>query len=270
MVLVALPASGQIIGGVVVADEDQASPAGTEIRLPVAGAEVELLADGGRTARRAVTDSLGAFSFSELPAGRFGLRVSHADYLPFEAGDIDVRQEEAVSVEIRLAKEAVPLQPLIVTARVNAALAGFHERRTGSAFGTYLTREEVEARGAGFTTDLLRGLPGIRLKFVRWGVGPAIAMQGGFGVCEPTIFVDGVQLSASAGGSLNDFLTPARIEGVEVYSSISTVPAQFHTGTCGVILFWTQRGERGDGKPWGWLRMLLGVGVATGLMLWIG
>ena len=270
LALLAPPAKVQVIRGIVVVEEARSSAAGAEIRMPVDGAEVELLADGDPVGRRATTDSLGFFVLSVLRPGRFGLRVTHPAYLPFEADGIEVRQEEAVSVEIRLGQNVIPLEPIIVTARIHAALAGFHERRTGSAFGTYITRAEVEARGAGYTTDLLRGLPGIRLDFVRWGVGPAIEMQGGFGTCQPTIFVDGLQLPQAAGGSLNDFLTPERIEGVEVYSSVSSVPVQFHSGICGVILFWTRRGERAGGEPWGWRRMLLGFGVAVGLMLWIG
>ena len=269
LALIVPPASAQVIRGVVVDDEVRVSATGAEIRTPVAGADLELLANGDPAGRRATTDSLGMFVLSLPQPGGFGLRVTHTAYLPFETDIIEVDQEESVSVEIRLGRNVIPLEPIVVRARINSALAGFHQRRTGSALGSYVTREEVEARGAGYTTDLLRGLPGIRLNFIRWGVGPAIEMQGGFGVCQPTIFVDGLQLPESAGGSLNDFLTPERIEGVEVYSSISTVPAQFHSGTCGVILFWTRRGAREGGEPWGWRRMLLGVGIAVGLMLWI-
>jgi len=269
LALLAPPARAQVIRGIVVLDQAPTSAAGREIRPPVVGAEVELLVEGDPAGRRVTTDSLGFFALALPGPGIFGLRVTHIAYMAFEADSIEVGQEETVGVEIRLGRNVIPLEAIIVRARINSALAGFHQRRTGSALGTYLTREEVDARAAGYTTDLLRGLPGIRINFIRWGVGPAIEMQDGFGVCQPTIFLDGLQLPQSAGGSLNDFLTPERIEGVEVYSSISTVPVQFHSGTCGVILFWTRRGERGGGKPWGWKRMLLGAGIAVGLMLWI-
>jgi hypothetical protein len=68
---------------------------------------------------------------------------------------------------------------------------------------------------------------------------------------------------------LDDFLTPERIEGVEVYTSFSTAPAEFIYGTCGVILFWTRPGGREGGDPWSWRKVLIGLGVAVGLILWI-
>jgi hypothetical protein len=81
--------------------------------------------------------------------------------------------------------------------------------------------------------------------------------------------VDGLPAPQTAGSNLNDYLTPERIEGVEVFSSFSSVPVQFHSGMCGVILFWTRRGGREGGEPWDWKRMLLGFGIAVGLILWI-
>ena len=267
--LIGTSVEGQTIRGVVVDAEAQVVVTGVETNMPVGGAEVELLAEDLRGSIRTVTDTLGFFSLTAPRAGVFGLRVRHPAYLPYDAEGIEVGQEEAVTLEIRLGKNVIPLEPLVVTARVNSTMAGFHERRTRGAFATFLTREEIEARAAGRTTDLLRGLPGVRINFQRWGVGPAIEMQGGFGTCEPTVYVDGVRAPQAPGSMLDDFLTPDRIEGVEVYTSFSTAPAEFISGTCGVILFWTRRGGREGGDPWSWKRVLVGLAVAVGLIIWI-
>jgi hypothetical protein len=270
--LVTLSASqgeAQVIRGTVLDAEVRLAAGVTETNIPIAQAEVELMTQEGGVGTRALTDSLGSFRLSAPRPGAYRLRVRHPAYLTYDGERIDVGPEEIVDVEIRLGRNVIPLEPLVVRARTNGTLAGFHERRTRGGLATFLTREEIDARAAGRTTDLLRGLPGVRLDFVRWGVGPTIEMQGGFGPCQPTIYVDGVKAPESAGSSLDDFLSPERIEGVEVYSSFSTVPAQYHSGMCGVILFWTRRGDREGGEPWGWKRVLLGLGIAVGLILWV-
>lgn len=257
------PLRGQVLRGVVVGEGTSG-----EYR-PLEGARVELTVGSTREVRVGTTDRMGAFTFGSVGSRTVRLRVVHPGYLPFEEARVAVADGEWVALEIRLGRVAIPLEPLVVTARLSAALGDFHSRRRRGGLGSYLTRDEVEARGAGATTDLLRGLPGVRLRATR-GSSPSVEMQGGFGPCQPGIFVDGLRMSGSAGAYLNDYLTPERIEGVEVYPSISTVPVQFQSGSCGAILFWTQRGDAGDGRPWSWWRMLLGVGTAVGLVLWIG
>lgn len=265
----ALSAKAQVIRGVVVEADAAVDTEAEFLSSPVPRAEVELLVDENRSGIRTETDSAGFFQLRAPEAGTFRLGVEHPAYLSYQSEPFEIGADEAVVLEVRLGRNVIPLEPLIVTARINSTLADFHSRRTRGGFATFLTREEVEARAAGRTTDLLRGLPGIRIDFQRWGVGPAIEMQGGFGSCEPTIFIDGVEAPQSTSNSLNDFLSPDRIEGVEVYTSHATVPAQFRSGMCGVILFWTRRGGREGGDPWSWRRMLLGFGAAVGLILWI-
>lgn len=215
-----------------------------------------------------MTDSLGRFTLPVPGPGTYGFRVRHPSYVPYDAENVEVGAEETVVVVVRLGRNVIPLDPLIVTARVRSDATGFEGRRAGGGFGTFLTREEIEARAAGRTTDLLRGLPGVTVRFVRWGVGPAIEMRDGFGRCEPAIYVDGILAPQTQGSRVDDFLTPDRIEGVEVYTSFSTAPVQYIMGTCGVILFWTRRGERGEGEPWHWKRVIIGLGAAVALILW--
>ena len=42
--------------------------------------------------------------------------------------------------------------------------------------------------------------------------------------------------------SLNDFVMPAEIAGVEVYMGLASLPAEFggHANRCGVVLVWTK------------------------------
>jgi hypothetical protein len=265
------PCRTQVLRGFVLDAENEVLVGEVGRLAPIGGAEVEILAVGSGERESISTDSLGLFNYPAPAPGVFEIRATHPAYNPSEWERVEVGEEEIVSLEIRLGRNVIPLDPLVVVARTNTLMAGFHERRSGGAFATFLTREEIEARGAARASDLLRGLPGIRLQFVRWGEGPAIEMQGGFGTCEPAIFVDGVQVprTSGIGTSLDDYITPERIEGMEVYSSFSTVPVQYHSGMCGVILLWTRRGGREGGEPWSWKRVLLGFGAAVGLLVWI-
>jgi len=273
VVLLTLPvsAAAQAIRGVVVDEEVRAFPSDSLVNPGIQGAEVVVIREDWDDGPRTLTDSLGRF-FLEVPeAGVFGLRVSHPAYVSYRVERMEVGDGETLNIELRMGRNVVPLEPLVVTARMNSLMSGFHQRRTGGGLGTFLTREEIDARGAGRTTDLLRDMPGVRIEFERWGVGPSIVMQGGFGPCPPAIFVDGVQTTqfSGVGSSVDDYITPERIEGIEVYTSFSTVPAQYQSGMCGVILIWTRQGGREGGEPWGWKRTLLGFAVAVGLVLWI-
>ena len=268
--VLAPPARAQVIRGVVVEAELQSPVTGTRIRAPIEGAEVELLADQGLEPVGAVTDSLGRFSLLVPRGGSYGLRVSHLAFRRYESDRFEVGFSETVSIEVRLGHEVIPLEPLVVTARSESLLAGFNQRRSMGGFGDFLTREDIESRGAQRATDLLRGMPGLSLNFVRWGQGPALVMRDGFGTCEPAIWVDGMRAPQFSGSGVNDFLTPDRIEAVEVYTSFSAAPSQYVSSTCGVILFWTRRGGTDeDASPWRWKRFLGGLGIAVGLILWV-
>ena len=237
---------------------------------PVADAEVQLLRGGEPVGRLVLSDSVGLFLLPVPGPGTYAIRVRHPAYLAYDSEEFQVGNDESVALEVHLGRNVIPLEPLVVTARIRAMMAGFNDRRTGGGFGTFITQEEIDNRRAGRTTDLLRGIPGVNIKFERWGVGSTIEMRNGFGICEPAIFLDGVRVPQVQGSMVDDFLTPERIAGVEVYSSFSMAPVQYISGHCGVILFWTRSGGREGGKPWHWKKMLLGFGAAAvAILLWV-
>lgn len=253
---------GQVIRGTVIDDESRAS---------VAGAEVELLTQREQERTRATTDSMGVFVLAAPRAGAYGLRVTHVSYASYEAAGVAIGATETVSLEIRLGQTAIPLEALRVTARRQTRITGFDERRQGAGFGRFLTREEIDSRGAGRTTDLLRSMPGVTVTPVRRrGRGePTGSMVTMRGACQPAIWLDGVPVAQYPESTLDDFLVPEVLEGVEVYPTAAGAPARFVTGPCGVILLWTRQGDDVNGQPWQWKRVLLGLGSAAALFLLI-
>jgi hypothetical protein len=121
-------------------------------------------------------------------------------------------------------------------------LGSFDERRA-RGIGTFVTREEIERRQTNRLSDVLRGRRGLVL--VR-------TPSGGYGVrfglasgrqrrCLPDLWIDGQR----ARGLEIDDIPASTVEGIELYSSIATVPFQFSTsgaGTerCGTIVVWSR------------------------------
>lgn len=257
------PMSGraQIVRGVVVE---------AETRAPIGGAAVELIGDGARAKMQVRSDSAGMFALSPPHPGAWLVRASHPSFVASAGDSVHVGAGETIRIELRLGRTVIPLDPLIVTARSTGLLAEFDERRRAGSFGRFLTREQIEARAAGRTTDLLRGMPGVTLAPIRGRPNRVmVRMQSGLGSCLPAVWIDGVQVRQMPESALDDVLSPGAIEAVEVYNSFSAVPPQFVSGVCGAMLFWTRRGDETEGEPWRWKRVLAGAGAALLVFLLI-
>lgn len=252
-------AEAQVVSGVVV---DERS------RTAVAGAEVELLPERQRDGARVRTDSTGRFALPAPRAGMYRLQVRHESYMTYQVDSVQIGIGEVVSLEIRMGRDAVPLQPLVVTARRTAMyMAGFEDRRK-AGFGRFLTREDFDVHASTRVSDLLRNLQGLSFRSAGGG-GSMIYMRGGTGLCQPAIWLDGVQVRQYPGNTMDDILTPDIIEAVEMYTSVASAPTQYLSGPCGVLMLWTRRGSGAGGQPWQWKKLLIGLGAAAGLVLLI-
>jgi hypothetical protein len=255
----------QAVRGVVVED-------GTS--RPVAGAVVDILHRGSvfTTAR---TDSAGGFLLFPRISGRLGIRVQHPFYSAIDSVAIQLKPGETVTVELRLGRTAIPLEPLRVTARTESRLSGFHERRRHPAgFGQFITRADIDTRPGAQTTDLFRQMRGVEVTTLGRGGAdqPAafgtpdpsmprtriLTMRGTLGSCIPAIYIDGLAVRQFNDSGVDDFLKPEMIEGVEVYPGSVGAPAEFVDPTlCGVVAFWTRAGLE-HARGWSWTRAALG------------
>jgi TonB family protein len=214
--------------------------------VSIVGAEVVLTpapGPGGGTviARRVFTDDEGRFRVAGLPNGRTSVAVRRIGYRP------SVRQVEVpVADALTLALEPVPqaMSTVVVRDRRMARHTGwaaqFYERRE-RGMGRYITKEDLDRRNAIRTTDVLRGVPGVQVaSSIR---GSAIRMRGAR--CDPLIWIDGTP--ALAGYLDVDNFQPNTLEGIEVYSGVSTVPVELRgprgEEACGVIAIWSRMPE---------------------------
>jgi hypothetical protein len=223
---------------------------------PIPEARITLSANRGRWQTSVRTDSTGAFSFDDVAAGPYRLRAARIGYREVE-GMIALVGDSAVDVELRMSNASVVLAPVTVVShverKVSPVLEGFY-RRLQRGQGRFITREEIESRNPVRITDLLRMIPSLRAGPQRAGSsGPGLTTGASGGRCSVVIFVDGMQMDYSArvlgarGGtqpSVDDYVYPNEVEGVEIYRGESDTPAEFVTRwvQCGTVVIWSRRG----------------------------
>ncbi len=237
---------------------------------PVAAAEVSV-ADREEAVE---TNRRGHFILSGLPVGAYALSVRHLGYAPL-THPVRVTQGLTTDVEIDLTPDPIELEPLVATtARPRRLeLKGFYERKYWaelSGGGTFFTAADIERRGPLRITHMIAEAPGVKLGGCNMrGHGCKLystrsSIGGSDGGCEMNVYLDGLPVvrgssrfrsSAStrsydlsrlgsefAGQSINDFVLPVEIAGVEVYKGLASLPAEFggHANRCGIVLVWTK------------------------------
>lgn len=195
-------------------------------------------------AQRTRTDATGHFQLRATRRDTLTLLLRHVGYEPM-AVTLRAEHLRGDTVLLRMDRTAQALEAVRIRGtdlRSPLGLGGFDERRT-RGIGTFVTREEIERRQTNRLSDVLRGRRGLTL--VR-------TPTGGYGVrfglasgrqrrCIPDLWIDGQR----ARGMEIDDIPASTVEGIELYSSIATVPFQFSTsgaGTerCGTIVVWSR------------------------------
>lgn len=217
---------------------------------------LDLNADG-RVVWEGSSDSTGVFLGPRLPPSAYGVETEALGYSElFHV--VDISGYGVAELAIDLSPDALELEPLVVVTRQRSRLelTGFFSRRD-RGFGHSLTRTEIEARQPTFVSDLVRTMPGVTVAPGLMGGGGILRMRGG---CVPDVILDGVRMSPPV--ALDDILTVADLEGIEVYSG-STSPVEYSHSSCGTVLAWTRDPGRAGGSPWSWKK----AGAAAGFLL---
>ncbi len=190
------------------------------------------------------TDSTGLFLVPVRDTGTYQLISRKVGFFGGTVGDLRVASRDTFELLVRMERIAQVMQTLKVEgARAGLDFTtGFDERRK-KGIGYFVGPEEIARRGFQRAPELVYGVPGVQV--VTDASQPGMPIQrilstraSGLGVCEPALFVDGIQTDIEDIGrnySTND------ITAVEVYQA-SQVPGRYSTGRslCGVVLFWTK------------------------------
>jgi hypothetical protein len=180
--------------------------------------------------------SQGRFVLFHLATGHHLLELRAIGYRP-QAVDLAFAEGEVLERKFPMVFTGDRLTDIVVEARNSKLLTRFtdFERRRQTGLGTYITRDEIKARGYMSMGDALRTVTGVR---VNCGVVDcSVHMTRSTAGCYPIYYVDG-QLARSFAAStpIND------VQGVEVYRGAGELPGEFggSGAMCGVIVIWTR------------------------------
>jgi hypothetical protein len=240
----AAPAGAQVLYGRVTDAADGAR---------VAAALISVVDEAGNPVANTISGTDGSYDLPLPAGGSVRVYVSRIGFRTGISPEVVVGEGERIGVDLALRPDAVQMEALQAQARITPAFRdrralGFYDRMD-DGMGRYLTREQIVARGAHTTSELLRDIPGIHFaggarSTNLWMGGNVLRRPGtgSLGGCTPFVYIDGF-LQKLGHRPLDDFVEPSEIWGIEVYRYAyeipSELPRQAMLGNCGAIVIWT-------------------------------
>jgi hypothetical protein len=243
---------------------------------PIATAAVEVR--HGDITYTATTSRTGWFELELREPGRYVVQTSHMSYATTGADTVSLARHEIVTVVVRLARAAIPLEPLVVATRTYHPLKGFYERKDRGGRGHFVGRDYIDRRLGLRPTQVVEMAPGIRIERRESVLGSSFAdsitMWSVGGRCAANVFLDGMPVPTGT-SSIDELISADRLEGVEIYDSFALAPEIFYImfqlqgrdedefgfrRQCGVVAYWSRRE---NDRRRHWLRWALGVGAVS-------
>jgi hypothetical protein len=223
--------AGNLVGTITRADKTPIHRA--HIRIAGTSREIETLPDG-------------SFRIDNLPPGRYTVELRMLGFAAMTR-EVDIASGATVEMSVSMTAVVVALDTVNVSARaIPAYLRDFEERRARGG-GKYFTRPQIDRMNPRSVTDILRRVPGFQFQPVRASDGFSVQTgRTGTRVCPVMYFLNGSPFPVGADQSINSFIDPDVVVGVEIYSGASSIPPQFnssmYSSRCGVIVIWTRAG----------------------------
>ena len=191
----------------------------------------------------AFSDDSGRFHVAQMPVGARGVLVRRLGFAPARA-PITRGSGTTDSVRVTLRAIAQSLPEITIEEQHDSlskkVLAEFWARRA-RGFGKFLTRDEIEQKGASRFVDVVRAVSSVTIQNSRGR--PDIRFRGAgvgamFRDCPPQYWLDGIPLM---NGSADEF-SPDNVEAIELYPGPATTPPQFNMRgqTCGTVVVWSR------------------------------
>lgn len=217
--------------------------------VPVANAQIEVLRSVSaanqllQVVASGRTDDSGWFAVRALEPSPITVRIKRLGYTPQEF-DFTLHASKIDSVAVTMPQHAQLIDAVRTSASIERRhkdLEGFYRRRA-KGYGTFITREDIDARHTNTLSDVLREMPGVRIvhagtdrQGVRFDLSNSKAID-----CPPQYWVDGRRV---ANTEIDDY--PATdVEGIELYAGPASTPLEFAQTasryTCGTVVIWTR------------------------------
>jgi hypothetical protein len=191
----------------------------------------------------AITNDSGRFHVAQMPIGERGVFVRRLGFAPQRSPIQTSATGSTDSVVVVLVAVAHSLAAVEVVdphdSLSRKVLAEFWDRRA-RGFGKFVTRDEIERKGASRFVDVVRSVSSVSIMSYR-GRQEIRFRGGGIGStrdCPPQYWMDGIPLERGSA----DEISPENVEAIELYASPATTPPQFstRTSTCGTVVVWSR------------------------------
>jgi hypothetical protein len=235
-----VPLDAQVLHGLILEE-------GTE--EPVRQASVALMLDDSTEVARAVTGDDGSFVVRAPRAGAYFIVATALGYQHSVTASFDL-QPPGRRIRVLVSPEPIALDSLVGEGTVIRPFSRnqqFYDRMKNRSGGRFITRTDIERRNPTFAHDMLRNVAGLRVAMVRGQALIEAAQPMSFQTtisgrrCLANLYIDGMPVSNEAINSI----TPADIEGFEIYTNTGAIPAEFNSSmgaACGVVVIWTRGG----------------------------
>ncbi len=222
--------------------------------VPIAGASISVQLET-RELARIVSDDEGRFRFELADPGDFYVVVGRLGYRTTQS-ILSLRVGDSIAVEFHLSIEALPIDPITVTA---SARPPWEHLQPPGLWEFWERKDYMERLGQGrfFTADDLQPLGGQPVTLMVTSLVPfffaeshpdrpsSFVLRGRGGRCVPPLFLDGHLLRGLSGPPvLEDWIHTSQIAGVEIYRGASDVPGEYRVpgSDCGAVAVWSLRG----------------------------
>lgn len=226
---------------------------------PISLGLVIMMTEAGDSVTSDVTDANGRFTVEADEPGSFFLIASAFGFKETRAGVFELGADGSMEVEFRVGAQAMPIDGILVElqrpALQHQLVRNGYVRRLQRGLGKFITPFDIENAAASSTSDLFRGIPGVRVGAIGGGLmsfqGETVQFGSPAGYCTPTIYLDGMRLSSSlvANNPLDHLVPLTSIDAAEVYQRPAEVPIEYGStamqggsggGVCGVLVLWTK------------------------------
>lgn len=218
-----------------------------ESEAPIAGAELTVKA--GKTEKTVRTDAEGVGRFDGFAPGDIMIRVRRVGYKQTEIPARIAAGENDLVIHVDPSSVVLDEMHVVAARPVVGRLEDFEMRRKRGETSTSITPEEIDKRNPVRLSQMLRGVPGIRITDA---LGSAVAistrgkqfqLKGGLVDCPLRLMIDGVLMPEL---SDIDQVDPKSAYGIEVFNGPASIPLKLQSMRkeqwCGLIAIWTRSG----------------------------
>ncbi len=204
------------------------------------GANVVVL----NTAYGAATDLEGKFTITNIPIGKYTLRIS---YIGYEQKEISIKvfPNKVLNVDIKLQYSgSINLEEVQVTAQAKGQLQAINEQLSSKNIKNVVSKDRIQELPDANAAESVGRLPGVSIQRVG-GEANKVVIRG-LSPKYNKVMIDGIEISSTDGGDRSvdmSMISPYSLDGIELLKAIT--PDQDGNFIGGSINFKLHQAEKG-------------------------